>query len=126
MDPTGNFQVFGRSCVDSCAGPYCGKDLLDPNVEFCGSVSYAEVAEKTRESDILVIVEGFRRENVSATRYSLSTKVADSLASGAQILVYGSEECGVVESVRIKRNWYVAFAGCWKIWSNKNGIMKMP
>lgn len=69
----------------------------NPNVEFCGSVSYAEVAEKTRESDILVIVEGFRRENVSATRYSLSTKVADSLASGAQILVYGSEECGVVE-----------------------------
>lgn len=69
----------------------------NPNVEFCGSIPYAEVLEKTAGSDILVIVESFRPEHINAVRYSLSTKAADSLASGAQILVYGSPECGVIE-----------------------------
>lgn len=69
----------------------------NPNVEFCGGISYAQVLEKTKESDIVVIVEGFKAKDVNATRYSLSTKAADSLACGAQILVYGSPECGVIE-----------------------------
>lgn len=69
----------------------------NPNVDFCGSIPYAQVVEKTAESDILVIVESFRPENVNAVRYSLSTKAADSLASGSQILVYGSPGCGVIE-----------------------------
>lgn len=69
----------------------------NPNVEFLGSIPYAQVEEQTRQSDIVVIVEGFCPEDVLLTRYSLSTKVADSLASGAQILVYGSPECGVIE-----------------------------
>lgn len=69
----------------------------NPHVEFRGSVSYEQVKQVTKDSDILVIVEGFRPEDVNATRYSLSTKAADSLASGAQILVYGSAACGVIE-----------------------------
>ena len=69
----------------------------NPNVVFHGSIPYREVIKKTRESDIVVIVEGFKPEHVSNTRYSLSTKAADSLASGAQIVVYGSSECGVIE-----------------------------
>ena len=69
----------------------------NPNLEFCGSIPYSQVVEKTRESDVLVIVEGFKPKDVNNTRYSLSTKAADSLASGAQILVYGSGECGVIE-----------------------------
>lgn len=69
----------------------------NPNVKFCGAVPYAQVVEKTRESDIVVIVEGFKKKNIDNVRYSLSTKAADSLACGAQILVYGSGECGVIE-----------------------------
>lgn len=49
------------------------------------------------ESDVVVIVEGFSRDDVYKTRYSLSTKAADSLASGASIFVYGSPECGIIE-----------------------------
>lgn len=69
----------------------------NPGVHFGGSISYQQVVEKTAESDVLVIVEGFKEADVNITRYSLSTKAADSLASGAQILVYGSPECGVIE-----------------------------
>ena len=48
-------------------------------------------------SDITIIVEGFDSADIEASRYSLSTKAADALASGASILTYGSRECGIVE-----------------------------
>jgi hypothetical protein len=52
------------------------------------------------DSDIVIVVEGFSKKDVDITRYSLSTKVADSLASGANILAYGSPECGAFEYLR--------------------------
>ena len=49
------------------------------------------------ESDITVIVEGFDEKDINLSRYSLSTKAADALASGASILTYGSLESGIIE-----------------------------
>lgn len=69
----------------------------NPNAEFHGSVPYAEVQKRTLESDIVVVVEGFKKKDVDITRYSLSTKVADSLASGVAVFAYGSGECGAIE-----------------------------
>lgn len=67
------------------------------NVRFHGSVPYARVQEEMRKSDVTVIVEGFREKDIELSRYSLSTKAADAMASGCAILTYGSPECGVVE-----------------------------
>lgn len=67
------------------------------NVRFHGSIPYSEVQKEIISSDIVVVVEGFKNREVRITRYSLSTKVADSLASGSNILVYGSIECGAIE-----------------------------
>jgi len=72
----------------------------NPNVVFHGPIPYSEVAAKTAESDIVVIVEGFREKHIRNTRYSLSTKAADCLASGAQILVFGSAYCGIIEYMK--------------------------
>lgn len=69
----------------------------NPGVIYGGSVPYSEVKEKMTRSDITVIVEGFAKKDVDLSRYSLSTKAADALASGCAILVYGSAECGIVE-----------------------------
>lgn len=69
----------------------------NPNIRFYGSVAYSEVQKKTLESDMIIIVEGFKKADVNITRYSLSTKVADSLASGVNIFAYGSIECGAIE-----------------------------
>lgn len=69
----------------------------NPHVKYCGSVPYSVVREKMESSDITVIVEGFAEKDISLSRYSLSTKAADALASGVAILTYGSQECGVVE-----------------------------
>lgn len=75
-----------------------------PGVRFHGAVSYKEVMRLTSESDVLVVVEGFDKKDVDTTRYSLSTKAADAIASGGNIFVYGSIDCGVIE--------YMLEAGC--------------
>jgi len=74
------------------------KPLLDnPNVIYHGAVPYEQVKQIMSESDILPVVEGFKKKDVDITRYSLSTKVADSLATGGNVFAYGSSECGAIE-----------------------------
>ena len=72
----------------------------NPSVKYMGSVPYAQVQKRMAESDITVIVEGFENKDIELSRYSLSTKAADALASGASILTYGSGECGIVEYMK--------------------------
>lgn len=67
-----------------------------PGIKYHGIVPYSEVMRITAESDISIIVEGFTKEEVTITKYSLSTKAADAISTGCQILSYGSEECGVI------------------------------
>lgn len=94
-------ELSGNDVLDVWSNQESGPEAellrVHPNIRFHGSAPYEEVARRMWESDVVVIVEGFRREHVNNTRYSLSTKAADCLACGAQILVYGSGECGVVE-----------------------------
>ena len=75
-----------------------------PGIDYKGAVPYKEVMKVMHDSDIVVIVEGFEEKDVRITRYSLSTKAADAMATGSQILVYGSMDCGVIE--------YMASTGC--------------
>ena len=76
---------------------FCKPFVGEPNIHFCGAVPYCEVAKKTVESDIVVVVEGFQKKDVDKTRYSLSTKIADSLSSGVAVFAYGSHDCGAIE-----------------------------
>ena len=76
---------------------YYGVFDNNPNVVYGGTIPYQLVQEKMAKSDITVIVEGFKDEDIDCSRYSLSTKAADALASGATILTYGSPECGIIE-----------------------------
>lgn len=69
----------------------------NPNVIFGGSIPYEQVQQKMHDSDITVVVEGFAPADIELSRYSLSTKAADALASGASIVAYGSKECGIIE-----------------------------
>ena len=71
-----------------------------PNIDYRGVVPYEQVKRELADCDIAVIVEGMSQEAIDITRYSLSTKAADSLASGRFILAYGSIECGVIEYMR--------------------------
>lgn len=74
------------------------QELVDnPSINFHEAIPYKEVMAKMSESDILVVVEGFKKYDVDITRYSLSTKVADSLATGSNILAFGSSETGAMD-----------------------------
>ena len=88
--------------------------MNNPNVNFCGSIPYSEVQRLNTESDIVVLVEGFSKSDIEKTRYSLSTKAADSLSSGSNILVYGSAECGLIE--------YMAGTGAAAVCSNPSEL----
>lgn len=72
----------------------------NPNVKYMGSVPYTQVQRRMAESDITIIVEGFKEKDTNLSRYSLSTKAADALASGVAIFAYGSEECGIIEYMK--------------------------
>lgn len=81
------------------------------NVIFRGAIPYDEVVGVFKTSDIVLIVEGFEEKDVNLTRYSLSTKAADSISSGCQIITYGSPDCGVVE--------YMQGTGCSMVCTDK-------
>lgn len=72
----------------------------NPNIIYKGKVPYSQVKKRMSESDITIIVEGFLEKDISLSRYSLSTKAADTLASGSMILTYGSSECGIIEYMK--------------------------
>lgn len=96
IDPNYVLEVYSDEEDESYYGVF--KD--DPNAKFMGAIPYAEVQKRMAESDVTVIVEGFAKENIDLSRYSLSTKAADALASGAGILTYGSLESGVIDYMR--------------------------
>lgn len=87
----------------------------NPYVDFLGAISYEEVKQRSFEADVLVIVEGVKKKHVNITRYSLSTKAADSIKSGAAIFVFGSPECGVIE--------YMASTGCAEVCTDRSQLV---
>lgn len=93
MDPSWKLDVYSNEQDPSVTSVFASHK----NLSFHGSVPYATVCSMITESDVTLIVEGFQPDDVAQSRYSLSTKAADALASGAAILTYGSAECGVVE-----------------------------
>jgi len=71
-------------------------------LNYKGKINPEEVINKIEESDLLLHIENFEKINIEKVKYSVSTKIPDSLASGKLLLVYGPEE---VEAISyIKRN----------------------
>ena len=68
-----------------------------PNIKYGGKIPYSEVLVRTAECDAVVVVEGFREEDLAFTRYSLSTKAADAISCGSIIIAYGPEDAGVID-----------------------------
>ena len=67
------------------------------NIVFHGVVPYSEVQRIIADTDIFVVVEGFRKKDIDVARYSISTKISDALACGDAIFTYGSDECTAVK-----------------------------
>lgn len=61
------------------------------SVELCGFVSGEEFNRAFRESDLLIHTEAFDEASMDFTQHSISTKIADCLASGIPLIAYGPE-----------------------------------
>ena len=64
---------------------------------FCGRLTEQGVERVLGASKFLILVESFDRSAIRRTKYSLSTKVAESLRSGACIIAYGPDEIASIE-----------------------------
>ena len=73
--------------------PRIVQHLTEENgIAFHGAISAAEVKEVIQKTDILMHIESMDEKNRKKVRYSVSTKIADSLASGKCFFAYGPEE----------------------------------
>lgn len=76
--------------------------LLVPEngIRFHGQVSANEVKRIISESMAVIHTEAFDEASKARVRYSVSTKIADSLASGTCLLVYAPEEIASVDYLK--------------------------
>ena len=93
INPEYRLEVYSNESDDV----YTHVVQKNPFITYGGSIPYADVQKKMHDSDVTVIVEGFADKDIELSRYSLSTKAADALASGVAILSYGSQDCGIIE-----------------------------
>ena len=61
-------------------------------IKLCGYVSGAEFDRVLHSADILLHTESFDEESVDSVKNSVSTKIADSLASGICLFAYGPSQ----------------------------------
>lgn len=61
------------------------------SINLCGFVFGDEFKRVLYSSDLLLHVEAFDEESVDLVKHSVSTKIADSLASGVCLIAYGPE-----------------------------------
>ena len=77
-------------------------------IKIHGSVPYVEIMKLTSECDISIIVEGFKKKDVDTTRYSLSTKAADAIASGSNISYMDQRNVELLSIWKVQdAQWYV-------------------
>lgn len=61
------------------------------SVELCGFVTGDAFEEALGQADLLLHTEAFDEQSMDFTQHSISTKIADSLASGIPLVAYGPE-----------------------------------
>ena len=84
MDGDYELEVYGRipnenvkKAFDECAG-----------IKYCGMVPYEEVKNVIHSVDVVFHIESFEPHYVEDLKYAFSTKIADSLASGTNFVLY--------------------------------------
>ncbi len=77
-------------------GEHLNNLTAENGIELHGAVPYDELKIKEKESGFIVHVENFAPFHKEDKKYAFSTKIADMLASGRCIIIYGPiEEAGI-------------------------------
>lgn len=84
------------------------KDLtIENGIRFHGKISAEQVLQVMAESDVVIHVESFDIEMKKRTKYSVSTKIAESLMYGPCIFAYGPEGIASIDYLREHEAAYV-------------------
>lgn len=67
------------------------------SIQFMGKISPQECLEKMQSSIAVIHTESFDIYDIKRVKYSMSTKIADSLASGTCLFAYGSLELASIQ-----------------------------
>lgn len=73
------------------------------SLDFCGFVNGEEYNKAIMEADALLFTESFRSKYIEATRYSVSTKIPEYLASGIPIIAYAPSEIASMRYLKSKQ-----------------------
>ena len=87
------YRVFSVSCPDE----YILKEFSKAGVSYCGSLDYAGVIEQMKISHFLLHVESFNSRNRIYTKYSISTKIPEYMASKRGVIAYGPSDIASIE-----------------------------
>ena len=68
-----------------------------PTIRSYGFVNSKKLYELMYSSTMLIHVESFNERDIERVRYSVSTKIADSLASGVCLFAYGPKEVASIQ-----------------------------
>lgn len=97
------FEIYSENATEKII-----KELnYNGNIYFKGRLSSQEVKDKILESDILLHVESFKTTFIEKTKHSISTKIADCLASNRPLLVVGPKGIASVEYLRENNAAYI-------------------
>lgn len=77
-------------------------------IQLCGFVSGQDYLNVLCSAEILVHTESFDPEMIDLVKSSISTKIADSLASGRKIFAYGAEEVASIKYLKSTGGAYVS------------------
>lgn len=70
---------------------------LENGIRFHGAVPSCQVKEIIKSSTIIIHIESMDEINREKTRYSMSTKIAESLGSGVCLFAYGPKDVSSIE-----------------------------
>lgn len=95
IDPTFKINVYTQNTEGKFIKP-----LIKSGCNIKTPVGYDEVQRIITSGGFNIIASGFEENDVEKSKYSLSTKVADCLASGSPIIAIGSGEDGAIEYLK--------------------------
>lgn len=94
------YKIDKSFCLSVYSQNVSKKDSLilkKHHCSFCGNVPYSVVLEKMNSGAFNIVASGFSKKNIEESRYSLSTKIADSLASSGPIIAIGPRGDGAID-----------------------------
>lgn len=78
-----------------------------PGINFCGEISAKKVLEVMTDSLAVIHTESFEPEMMSLVRFSVSTKIAESLMYGPCLIAYGPEGIASIDYLKENNAAYI-------------------